>query len=45
MKQYRSISQYIILAATLLLTACNDWLDVQPRSQVEDTELFSTERL
>ena len=43
MKQYRSISQYIILAATLLLTACNDWLDVQPRSQVEDTELFSTE--
>ena len=43
MKHYRSISQYIILAATLLLTACNDWLDVQPRSQVEDTELFSTE--
>lgn len=29
--------------AALLLTACNDWLDVQPRSQVEDTELFETE--
>lgn len=27
----------------LCLTSCNDWLDVQPRSQVEDTELFSSE--
>ena len=26
-----------------LLTSCNSWLDVQPRSQVEDTELFETE--
>ena len=26
-----------------LLYSCNKWLDVQPRSQVEDTELFSTE--
>ena len=35
---------YITLMATsLLLGACNDWLDVQPRSQVEDTELFETE--
>lgn len=25
------------------LTACNDWLNVQPSSQVEDTELFETE--
>ena len=24
-------------------SSCNDWLDVQPRSQVEDTELFETE--
>lgn len=36
--------QYILfIAAGLTLTACNDWLDVQPRSQVEDTELFETE--
>ncbi|MBR1681791.1 MAG: RagB/SusD family nutrient uptake outer membrane protein [Bacteroidaceae bacterium] len=28
---------------SLLLSACNSWLDVQPRSQVEDTELFETE--
>lgn len=27
----------------MLLSSCNDWLDVQPRSQVEDTELFSSE--
>lgn len=27
----------------LLLSSCNDWLDVQPSSQVEDTELFETE--
>lgn len=26
-----------------LLSSCNEWLDVQPRSQVEDTELFGTE--
>ena len=26
-----------------LLMSCNSWLDVQPRSQVEDTELFETE--
>lgn len=36
--------QYILfIAVGLTLTACNDWLDVQPRSQVEDTELFETE--
>ena len=37
--------QIILLSALLplLLSSCNDWLDVQPRSQVEDTELFETE--
>lgn len=34
---------YIFLIATLLLVSCNDYLDVQPRSQVEDSELFETE--
>ena len=33
---------YITLAA-IMLTSCNDWLDVQPHSQIEETELFSTE--
>ena len=37
--------QHIMLLTLmlLLLSSCNDWLDVQPRSQVEDTELFVTE--
>jgi len=43
MKQYRYLTHHIILAAALLLASCNDWLDVQPRSQVEDSELFTTE--
>ena len=33
----------IIIATALSLTSCEDWLNVQPRSQVEDTELFSSE--
>lgn len=32
-----------LLFISALLSSCNDWLDVQPRSQVEDTELFATE--
>ena len=40
-------SIYIKGACLLLMlggaTSCNDWLDVQPASQVEDTELFTTE--
>ena len=27
----------------LTLTACNDWLDVDPKSQVKDKDLFSSE--
>lgn len=33
----------LVAAASITLTSCNDWLDVQPRSQVEDTELFESE--
>lgn len=29
--------------ATVLLTGCNDWLDVSPRSQIESNSLFQTE--
>ena len=32
-----------LLLCLLMLMSCNSWLDVQPRSQVEDTELFETE--
>lgn len=45
MKQHlKNICTWAALALPLLgLVGCNDWLDVQPRSQVEDTELFETE--
>ncbi len=33
----------LLIAAGFLWGSCNDWLDVQPRSQVEDTELFESE--
>ena len=37
---YKGICAALLLAGA---TSCNDWLDVQPASQVEDTELFTTE--
>ena len=33
---------YMVLVA-VALASCNDWLDVQPHSQIEDSELFSSE--
>lgn len=39
-----NIIRSIFLCGALTLTACNDWLDVQPKSQVEDTELFSSQQ-
>lgn len=33
---------YMVLVA-VALASCNDWLDVQPHSQIEDSELFATE--
>ncbi len=41
MKNYKYI--LVLPLLTILISSCNDWLDVQPRSQVEDTELFNTE--
>lgn len=42
---YRNIIFNSILVAglSLLSVSCDDWLDVQPKSQVEDTELFESE--
>lgn len=39
------IYKSIILSATLALglTSCNDWLDVAPKSQLEEKDLFSRE--
>ncbi len=36
---YKLVSLVILLG----FTSCNDWLDVHPASQIEDTELFSTQ--
>ena len=33
---------YVAFAAATM-TSCNEWLNVQPHSQIEDTELFTTE--
>ena len=41
MKNYKYILVMPLLA--VFFSSCNDWLDVQPRSQVEDNELFETE--
>lgn len=40
MKTYLKL---ILLAVPLMLLSCNKWLDVEPQSQVRDSELFSTE--
>ena len=41
--QMKQLQYTLFISAALLLASCNKWLDVQPRSQVEDTELFETE--
>ncbi len=41
MKTMKSIS--ILMIASLLLVACEDWLDVKPKTVVESSELFETE--
>jgi hypothetical protein len=40
---YRFFIALALPLGGLATSSCNDWLDVQPRSQVEDTELFETE--
>lgn len=40
-KQIFVVISFMIFGVAL--TGCNDWLDVQPRSQVDDSELFETE--
>ena len=33
----------VLLASCLLLTACDDWLDVKPKTQIESDDMFSSE--
>lgn len=43
MKIINNILVCCLFAIFVIFTSCSDWLDVQPRSQVEDKELFKTE--
>ena len=38
-----SIVKYIGLVGALLLGGCNDWLDVDPKSQIKQEVLFESE--
>ena len=38
------LSAALLTFHSLLFMSCNDWLSVQPNSQVESDELFSDER-
>ena len=38
-----TILKYGMLAGTLLLGGCNNWLDVDPKSQVKQEVLFDDE--
>ena len=38
-----TILKYGMLAGTLLLGGCNNWLDVDPKSQVKQEVLFESE--
>ena len=39
------MKKYILICAVLFfLASCEEWLDVKPKTEVESTELFSTEQ-
>lgn len=45
MKIHNMISKVlVVLGLGVTLSSCSDWLDVQPKSQVEDSELFSSQQ-
>lgn len=43
MKKSKRLSTIYILFASLLLTSCSKWLDIKPETEIDRTELFSTE--
>ena len=43
MKTKHILSLVWILTAVMALTACNDWLDVEPKSQIKEDKQFSRE--
>lgn len=43
-KRQSIVSLSLLSLFTLSMTSCNDWLDVMPSDQVEDTDLFTSEQ-
>ncbi len=43
MKNRKIYTGLLLPLMCIVFAACNDWLDVQPESQIEDTELFKSE--
>ena len=43
MKNRKIYTGLLLHLMCIVFAACNDWLDVQPESQIEDTELFKSE--
>ena len=39
----KRMNKAIILSLVLVLTACNNWLDVSPKSDMKADDLFLTE--
>lgn len=39
----KKITYYMLACTFMLLSGCNDWLNVKPSNQVEQSEMFSTE--
>ena len=39
----KRMNKAIILSLVLMLTACNNWLDVSPKSDMKADDLFLTE--
>jgi len=44
MNLFKKVSLLMMLGSGLTLTACNKWLDVQPKTELKQEELFYSER-
>jgi hypothetical protein len=40
----KNIIYYLLIFVCLTFTACNDWLDVQPKTEFEQNKMFETEK-
>lgn len=42
-KVYKTVVACILILAPCFLSSCDDWLDVKPKSEIEGSEMFSTQ--